>query len=154
MGLCTAKLTVWKPRHLNFFPPSPSLSHSFLLFHPPTPVNESARVGINSLALSDRLFPLVQYPSIDLSVYLSMSLYHPVSLSMYSICLCLSVDLSISVSFSPSLSVFLSLISILSLYSSGYLHLYTSIFYLSIHLYLCLYPSMSLKQYSIFVVSL
>lgn len=34
MGLCTAKLTVWKPRHLNFFPPLLSLILSSSSTHP------------------------------------------------------------------------------------------------------------------------
>lgn len=150
MGLCTAKLTVWKPRHLN--PPRPSLSHSFLLLHPPTPVNESVRVGINSLALSIR--PSV-YPSVCLSVCGShRSVFCPsVSLSFSvvpfiaprTVSICPSVCLSRRLC-SRRLSAFLSVddLSVAVLFNLSVfpsICVCLSFIHLSLPLFLCIHPS-------------
>lgn len=150
MGLCTAKLTVWKPRHLN--PPRPSLSHSFLLLHPPTPVNESVRVGINSLALSIR--PSV-YPSVCLSVCGShRSVFCPsVSLSFSvvpfiaprTVSICPSVCLSRRLC-SLRLSAFLSVddLSVAVLFNLSVfpsICVCLSFIHLSLPLFLCIHPS-------------
>lgn len=146
-GLCTAKLTVWKPRHLNFFsslPPSlPFFLFSFLLFHPPTPANESVRVGINSLALSVcsvHQSVCLPTPSIDPSAVCPPVCH----------CLCLSFDINglslllsvafICLSFSVYPAIFVYLLA-LSLHPSMFLS--TSSIFLSISMQVFIYLSAS-----------
>lgn len=131
--LSTAKLTVWKLRHLNLSSP-----HSFLVLHPPAPADSSVRNGINTLAHA---------VCVPVSVYQSVHLLVSVShLSIYSIyCIWLSVCQAVSCIFLPSfLSFFLSHSSSVSISGSCKLCFYSRRLWITLLLFLSLPSSHSL----------
>lgn len=151
MGLCTAKLTVWKPRHLNFFyPPLLSLMLSTSSTHPHLWMS----LWELELTLSFSLSIYLQYLAIyllSIGLPVSLFLYHsvsvqslPVHLSFLSVSLLISVCQIIlqyffNLSFPPCICVPLFSLS---------RHLSSSVsLTISFAVYLCLYSSLAVHHF-------